>query len=176
MKQLKISLTDDLRRHLEAVSAAAGHNLAEEIRRRLERTLVQDGSDSEMAELLAAIVTFASHVKRETGHAWHRHAGSHEALCRAIGERLRRLKPEGSAVFRSGGLPDRRTVTVNTHDPVMMGHLIEMFDLHVPRERESAGRREPNQQKHRSKHDGGMNPRTPARPPSSDGTQALRRR
>ena len=53
MKQLKISLTDDLRRHLEAVSAAAGHSRAEEIRRRLERTLVQDGSDSEMAELLA---------------------------------------------------------------------------------------------------------------------------
>jgi hypothetical protein len=141
MKQLKISLTDDLRRHLEAVSAAAGHSLAEEIRRRLERTLVQDGSDPETAELLAAIATFANHVKRETGHAWHRHAGSHEALRRAIGGRLRRLKPEGSAVFRSGGLPDRRTVTVNTHDPVTMGHLIEMFDVHVPRERENADRR-----------------------------------
>ena len=43
MKQLKISLADDLRRHLEAVSAAAGHSLAEEIRRRLERNLSKTG-------------------------------------------------------------------------------------------------------------------------------------
>lgn len=51
MRQLKISLTDDLRRQLAKVSAAAGHSLALEIRRRLERTLEQDGSDRRPANL-----------------------------------------------------------------------------------------------------------------------------
>ena len=53
MRQLKISLTDDLRRQLAKVSAAAGHSLALEIRRRLQRTLEQDGSDPQTSELMA---------------------------------------------------------------------------------------------------------------------------
>ena len=31
----------------------------------------------------------------------------------------------GSAALEEGSLPARRSVTVNTYDPVMMGHLIE---------------------------------------------------
>ena len=45
MRQLKISLTDDLFRQLAMVSTAVGHSLASEIRRRLERTFAQEGSD-----------------------------------------------------------------------------------------------------------------------------------
>ncbi len=131
MRQLKISLTDDLRRQLAKVSAAAGHSLALEIRRRLERTLEQDGSDPQTSELMAAIHSFAALVNRETGHAWHTHAGANEAFRRAIDLRVSRRKPSGSAAFEAGSLPARRSVTANTHDPVMMGHLIEVFDLRL---------------------------------------------
>ena len=129
MRQLKISLTDDLFRHLEMVSTAAGHSLASEIRRRLERTFAQEGSDPQTDELLTAIQSFAVLVKCETGHAWHTHAGANEAFRRAIDLRLTRRKPSGSAAFNPGSLPSRRSITANTHDPVMMGHLIEVFDL-----------------------------------------------
>ena len=131
MRQLKISLTDDLRRQLAKVSAAAGHSLALEIRRRLQRTLEQDGSDPQTGELIAAIHSFAALVNRETGHAWHTHAGANEAFRRAIDLRVSRRKPSGSAAFEAGSLPARRSVTANTHDPVMMGHLIEVFDLRL---------------------------------------------
>ncbi len=54
MRQLKISLTDDLFRQLAMVSTAAGHSLASEIRRRLERTFAQEVSDPRTDELLNA--------------------------------------------------------------------------------------------------------------------------
>jgi hypothetical protein len=129
MKQLKISLTNELRRHLETISAASGHSLAEEIRRRLERTLTQDRSDRQTRELLAAIDNFADLVKRETGHAWHSHPGSHAVLHRAIASRLDRCKPEGAGQFQANGLPEGRTITPNTHAPTTMGYLIDLFDL-----------------------------------------------
>jgi hypothetical protein len=65
MRQLKISLTDDLFRQLAMVSTAAGHSLASEIRRRLERTFAQEGSDPRTDELLTAIRSFAVLVKCE---------------------------------------------------------------------------------------------------------------
>ena len=129
MRQLKNSLTDDLFRQLAMVSTAVGHSLASEIRRRLERTFAQEGSDPRTDELLTAIRSFAVLVKCETGHAWHAHAGANEAFRRAIDLRLSRRKQSGSAAFGDGSLPSDRSVTANTQDPVMMGHLIEVFDL-----------------------------------------------
>ena len=142
MRQLKISLTDDLFRQLAMVSTAARHSLASEIRRRLERTFAQEGSDPRTDELLTAIRSFAILVKCETGHAWHAHAGANEAFRRAIDLRLSRLKPSGSAAFGDGSLPSDRSVTANTQDPVMMGHLIEVFDLRLATSRHCEGSEE----------------------------------
>jgi hypothetical protein len=142
MRQLKIGLTDDLFRQLARVSTAAGHSLASEIRRRLERTFAQEGSDPRTDELLTAIRSFAVLVKCETGHAWHAHAGANEAFRRAIDLRLSRRKQSGSAAFGDGSLPSDRSVTANTQDPVMMGHLIEVFDLRLATSRHCEGSEE----------------------------------
>jgi hypothetical protein len=107
MRQLKVSLTDDLFRQLAMVSTAVGHSLASEIRRRLERTFAQEG-DPRTDELLIAIRSFAILVKSETGHAWHAHAGANEAFRRAIDLRLSRVKGSGSAAFGDGSLPSDR--------------------------------------------------------------------
>ena len=117
MRQLKISLTDDLFRQLAMVSTAAGHSLALEIRRRLERTFAQEGSDPRTDELLTAIRSFAVLVKCETGHAWHAHAGANEAFRRAIDLRLSRRKQSGSSMCGwrpRGGLFRSRDATGRT--------------------------------------------------------------
>src|SRR5262245_4422164 len=95
MKQLKVSLPDDLRERIEKASADSGLSLGEEIRRRLERTLDEDAQDVKTRELVddirrLAVMVFAhTHAK----HRWHAHPKSHEALTEAVATWLEGLKP-----------------------------------------------------------------------------------
>jgi hypothetical protein len=67
MKQLKISLADEVRGRLDAASAMAGHSLGEEIRQRLDQSFAMDAIDQRTGGLTAAIADFASLIEFEFG-------------------------------------------------------------------------------------------------------------
>jgi hypothetical protein len=98
-RQLPVALPADLRDQLEAAAGVAGHSVAEEIRRRIARTIGADAYDEPTRELADDIMRMAAEVELETGAAWHSHAGSHAAFRQAILSRLSRLKPEGFTAF-----------------------------------------------------------------------------
>jgi hypothetical protein len=73
MKQLKISLPDDLRARLDAAAQKSGNSLAEEIRRRVEFTLEEDEAqhDPKMAALMNDIYRLVGETEVHAGAAWH---------------------------------------------------------------------------------------------------------
>jgi hypothetical protein len=131
MKKLQISLPDDLRDRLDAVIAKSGNSLGEEIRQRLERTLLQD-ADPKTAKLLAAIQDFAVWTRLYTDHAWHQHPAASRALRRAILARIARQwgKSVEDATFKPNELPTARMV--DSDDPDTMGLSIEAMLFHMP--------------------------------------------
>src|SRR5438128_1680405 len=131
-RQMGVGLPDDLRAQLEAASAAGGHSVAEEIRRRLERTFEDEGIDPETRKLMAAIGSLTTLVRLQTGHAWHSHAAANRVLRHAITARLARLKPSGEAVFAPDELPSARLVAAGSDDPEAMGLGLEAVDFHTP--------------------------------------------
>ena len=120
MKQLKVSLPDDLRAQLDAASAKSGRSVAEEIRSRVEGSFAREVADRPTRDFIEGVALMAAEVARETGANWHQHAGAHEALTRAIQLRLEALKPKGSTAFG-----DRPHATVSDDDPYRLGALIE---------------------------------------------------
>jgi hypothetical protein len=132
VKQLKVSLPDGLREHLEQASSKAGHSLSEELRLRLEKTIADEEIDPETRELMAAVGRFAALVRLQTRQEWHRHPAAHRVLRHEITARLARLKPEGEPVFLSGELPTARLVAAGSDDPEAMGLALEAVDFHRP--------------------------------------------
>jgi hypothetical protein len=110
MKQLKVSLPDDLRTRLEAVSAATGRSLGEEIRARIEQSFGWEGFDAPTLMLLMQIGRLAFLLPPQTGHPWHAHAGAHEVFRQAIGLLLARARPPGDPVLDPAALPPDRPV------------------------------------------------------------------
>jgi hypothetical protein len=127
-KQLPVSLTPHLRRHLEAAAAKSGVSLGEEVRQRLFRSFADETVDQLTRDLAAAIIGFALDVKLETGREWHEHPAANRALRHAITARLARLKPEGDAMFVADELPANRILTTSA-DPETIGVMIEAFDF-----------------------------------------------
>jgi hypothetical protein len=84
MKQLKVSLPEELRAKLGTASAASGRSLADEIRTRVERTFEQDAIDAPTRDLAADVVWIADQIARDTGSAWHRKPKAREALVAAL--------------------------------------------------------------------------------------------
>ena len=100
-RQFAVALPPEYRSQLETAAAAAGHSLAEEIRTHLGWRLDLNPVDEPTLELLTAVARMAAGVERETGAAWHAHAGSHIAFRQAILSYLTDpdLKPEGTITF-----------------------------------------------------------------------------
>jgi hypothetical protein len=98
-RQMGVGLPADLRAQLEAASTAAGHSVAEEIRRRVERTFKEDGIDPVTRELRDDIVQLAELVRFDVAGDWHSdpvaHAAFRSAVLALIGER----KPKGVQIF-----------------------------------------------------------------------------
>jgi hypothetical protein len=130
MKQIKVSLPDDVRAVIEKASAEAGHSLSEEIRRRLEQTLKENAYDSETRKLMAAVHRFAVLVKLQTNHRWQDHPAANRVMRQAITARLARLKPGGEPLFSPDELPSARLVTGD--DPEAMGTGLEAIDFYQP--------------------------------------------
>src|SRR5262245_47456441 len=85
MKQLKVSLPDDLRDRIEKASAASGLSLGEEIRRRIERSLDEEQAfDRQTLELAEDIKVRARKVQQQSEYPWYGHPKSREALAHAV--------------------------------------------------------------------------------------------
>jgi|KBSMisStaDraftv2_1062788.scaffolds.fasta_scaffold420597_2 hypothetical protein len=96
MKQLKISLPDDLRHTIERSAEAAGNSLGEEIRQRIERTLRDDAFDAPTRELGDDVRQLALAISGLKRTPWHANAKSHEALVSAVTAWLALVKPTAS--------------------------------------------------------------------------------
>jgi hypothetical protein len=123
MRQVNVSLPDDLRAKLDAASDAAGHTLGEEIRRDLDQAFFWSQFD-EPTRLLMARVGFAALLsKAQTGRAWHAHAAAHHVFRQTIVSLLARRKPAGEPVLDPAELPANRLVA--STDLTEMGIALE---------------------------------------------------
>jgi hypothetical protein len=89
-RQLAVALPPETRSHLEEAAAAAGHSLAEEIRRRLTFTIV----DQPTHDLLAAVKVLTGLFQIDVGHDWHVTLKGRQTLARAIQEILESGAPK----------------------------------------------------------------------------------
>jgi hypothetical protein len=135
MKQLKVALPDALRARLEAASAESKRSLADEIRARVEASFAQ-AADPPTHDFAWGVAAMATEIERETGAAWHKHAGAHEKLKDAILSRLEVLKPTGSTAFG-----DRPHATVSDDNLNKLGSIIELRLRRQPDFTNSATRR-----------------------------------
>jgi hypothetical protein len=124
MKQLKISLPDDLRSQLDAATESSGQSLAEEIRLRLERTFYLDAFDPQTRELAAAVMRMADQIQRDTGYSWHLRPEAHKALAAALQSRLTRIKPPLPEGVGASDLLNAEFLD----DPETLGRAIERHD------------------------------------------------
>ena len=122
MKQLKASVPDELAERLERASAKSGRSLSAEICARVETSFAQEAVDKPTRDFLEGLALLPAEIELETGAAWHKHPGSHEAFVQAILSRLIRYKPKGSTAFG-----DRPHATVINDDPNQLGLLIEVL-------------------------------------------------
>src|SRR5579859_4871669 len=93
LRQIPVALSADSRARLEEAAANAGHSLAEEIRRRLERTFVEDATDQPTRDLMLTFDDLNRLVAAQTGYSWYTHPGAWSVLRAAILARLDRLQP-----------------------------------------------------------------------------------
>jgi hypothetical protein len=105
MKQLKISLPDDLRSQLDAAIESTGQSLAEEIRLRLERTFYQDTFDQRTRDLAHHVMHLADLVRENTGQPWHSSREAHEALENALQRYLAIIKPPAGEAAPPASVP-----------------------------------------------------------------------
>jgi hypothetical protein len=106
MRQVNISLPDDLRARLDAASAAGGRGLAEEIRDRLAQSFAWGRFDPPTQGLMELIGTLALFAKAQIGRELEDPA-VHFVFRRAVAILLARLKPEGEPVLPAELPPNR---------------------------------------------------------------------
>jgi hypothetical protein len=121
MRQVNVSLPDDLRAKLDAASAAAGHTLGTEVRIRLQRSIAFDVFDVQTHLLMQMIGLLSFLTRQQTGHAQQQHAASHFVFRRAIEILLNRLRPEGQPVLDPAELPADRPVAVTDLEAMAAG-------------------------------------------------------
>jgi len=117
MKQLKVSLDDDLRAKLEASSVASGKSLGEDIRDRLERTFAEDLIDPKTRDLTDDIQGLAGELAAQS-HTWHAHPKAFEAFTEAVKTWLEFQRPRRKGV----GVSDMIDASID--DPQTLGRTI----------------------------------------------------
>jgi hypothetical protein len=93
MKQLKVSLPDDLRAQLDLAAMAAGNSVAEEIRRRLERSFAQDAVEEKTRELIDDVAALGDWLKRDKALPWYFNRASHETFAEAVQAYFEETRP-----------------------------------------------------------------------------------
>jgi hypothetical protein len=92
-RQFAVALPPDIRDQLQAAADTAGHSLAEEIRRRINRTLYEDSFDEPTRKLATAVKWLAEEVSRQSEVPWHSNPRAQKALAAAIQDRLEITAP-----------------------------------------------------------------------------------
>jgi hypothetical protein len=119
-RQLAVALPAEIRDRLQMAADTAGHSLAEEIRRRIERTLREDALGPDLRELLADVAWLAYEIDRQVGisSSWCALPKANDALAEALRARLQMLKPK-----RIGTVPGASDL-MGPDDPPTLGRSI----------------------------------------------------
>jgi hypothetical protein len=135
MKQIAIAIPDDLRARIEAAATTQDHSIAEEIRRRLERTFEADDDPRPDIRLLSSQITLMTIMaERLTGRRWDEHPAVTQALKIAIGLLLQRHGADDNATFKKEDWPTDRLYG-GAEDPKAMAAQLEWFSHHENIER-----------------------------------------
>jgi hypothetical protein len=92
-QQFTVALPPEVRSRLEAAAKAAGHSVAEEIRRRIDQTISREKIDPATLELLRGIENLAARLREDFGVEWFLDSRIHHAFSVAVAERLAAYKP-----------------------------------------------------------------------------------
>jgi hypothetical protein len=132
MKQFKVALPDDLRSRLEKAAERSGRSIADEIRKRVEKSFDTDAAEGPTEALAAAVPELATLVRSDTGSDWHTDPASHCIFGNALAARLQRLRPDGDQKFDETKLPKHRLVA--SSDPEAIGLAIEAMEFQKAQE------------------------------------------
>jgi hypothetical protein len=114
MRQINVSLPDDMRTRLEEAARAAGHTLGTEVRNRLARSLSEAGQlDPATQVLMLLVARLATLIQPQTGHQWFESPGAHRVLEQAIASLLARWRPQGDPILKPEELPPGRPVRLD---------------------------------------------------------------
>lgn len=125
-RQLPVALPPDIRAQLKSLSAQAGHSLAEEIRRRIERTIREDAMDGVTRELRDGVVNIAAALHRDYKAKWHASPSARQALSAAIAQRL-----DGYAYLAKKRPTADEELLAPRGSPEDVGRLRETEDRHL---------------------------------------------
>jgi hypothetical protein len=132
-KQFNVALDDDTRASLEKIATEHGQTVADEIRQRLDRTLLEDEKFDELTRHLGStVMDLAASIQRHgaKGVAWHQHPKAFEALTQAIMTWLEGQKP-----------PEADPDLFGPDDPLTLGRSIALALLFQARGSEELYRR-----------------------------------
>jgi hypothetical protein len=118
MERLKFSLSPATRSQLDAVAAASGKSIGDEIRERLQHTFKEDALDPALRELRDAIANLAELVRIDCGD-WHSSPRAHTEFVTALMQRLAGYTPPAPVAAASDPL---------LPDPEMLGRIREQDD------------------------------------------------
>ncbi len=93
MKQLKVSLPDDLRAKLDKATTLSDKSLGDEIRTRLERTFDEDSVEKPTRDLIEAVKWMAAEIRRQVHLPWYYTVKSNEAMAAAMQTWLEIVRP-----------------------------------------------------------------------------------
>lgn len=118
MERLKFSLSAETRSQLDAVSAASGKSIADEIRERLQRSFKEDALDPALRELRDGLANLAELVRIDCGD-WRSSTRAHTEFVTAVMQRLAGYMP----------VPDDTVAAASDQpDPEMLGKIREQDD------------------------------------------------
>jgi hypothetical protein len=98
-RQIPVALSAELRARLEAAAGAAGHSVAEEVRRRVDRTFIEDALDPPLRALVDDIVELAEWVRVDVAGNWHSDPGAHAVFRSGVLMLIDERKPKGPPIF-----------------------------------------------------------------------------
>jgi hypothetical protein len=125
MKQLKISLSSDLRERLGRASAAAGCSLGEMVRQKLEQAFAaDDAGDLPTRQLMVDLAALIAEIRALAGSSWDVHPDVHAAVVEAIKVWLEAIAPP-----RTGNAAQDLLGFWSGVDPLTVGQMIAMQRL-----------------------------------------------
>jgi hypothetical protein len=104
-QQLTVALPPEVRVHLDTAAKTGDRSIAEEVRRRLDKTIHSDRRDPITTELIEGLERIAALLRLDFGKEWYENTRAHEAFVTALNQRLAGYAPpplEGSAAVDLG--------------------------------------------------------------------------